>query len=506
VSRDASSESLHAAILERISDGVVALDSDLQYTYLNGRAAALLDVEREALLGRQVWEPLSDDATAVLRPTLERAVETGVEQSCEWVGPEREWSWLLRFYPDDGGLTIVVTETTDQRRHEETLGRLHEATRRMLLAETPNEVADLVSRAAVEILGFPINAVHYYEEGTDSLVPAAQSPACHELLDEPPELDSGLAWQTYQSGEVGVYADVRAEADVFDAETPFRSELFVPLADFGVFIVAAAATDEFTETDVMLARLLGANATVALDQVTSESRLAQQRDNLELLTRMMSHDIRNDLQVVGAVAEMLGEHVDGSQQEYVEKIRRNTAAAVELTTSAQELVEAMLRTETEPAPMPLREILGDQIARVAQPHEAATITADGEIPDVGVLADEMLGSVFRNILKNAVQHNRGDAPTVTVTVESDETSVRVRVADDGPGVPDDQKQTIFGRGERGMSSDGTGIGLYLVQTLVDQYGGRVWVEDRAERGSAGSRPEADEDSSGAVFVVELRRE
>jgi len=43
-----------------------------------------------------------------------------------------------------------------------------------------------------------------------------------------------------------------------------------------------------------------------------------------------------------------------------------------------------------------------------------------------------------------------------------------------------------------MSSRGTGIGLYLVQTLVDQYGGRVWVEDN--------------EPTGAVFLVELRRQ
>ncbi|WP_276250759.1 PAS domain-containing sensor histidine kinase [Haloarcula rara] len=507
MSRDApSTDTLHAAILDRISDGVVALNDNLQFTYLNDRAVELLSADRDALLGRPVWDSLADGASAVFRPPLERAVETGTEQSCEWVGPERGSSWLVRFYPDDDGLTIVVTETTDRRSHEETLGRLHEATRRMLLARSPEAVADLVSSAAVEILGLPLNAVHYYDEATDALRPVVQSPACYDVLGKAPALDSGLAWEAYQSGDAGVYPDVRAAAGVFDAETPFRSELLVPLGEYGVFIVAAQTTDEFTDTDVTLAKLLAANATVALDQVTTESLLAQQRDNLELLTRMMSHDIRNDLQVVGAIAEILGENVDGTQQEYVEKIRRNTAAAVELTTSAQELVEAMLRTETEPCPVSLRESLEDQLTRVTETATDATITVDGEIPDVTVLADEMLGSVFRNVLKNAVQHNREPDPTVTVTVEADETVVRVKVADNGPGIPDDRKESIFGRGERGMSSDGTGIGLYLVETLVDQYGGHVWVEDR-ERSSAGSRPPADDnDPTGAVFVIELQRE
>ena len=75
---------------------------------------------------------------------------------------------------------------------------------------------------------------------------------------------------------------------------------------------------------------------------------------------------------------------------------------------------------------------------------------------------------------------------VTAGVETDAETVSVRLAD---GVLDEQQEAIFGRGERGMSSGG--IGLYLVRTLVDQYGGRVWVDD---------------DSTGAVFIVELERQ
>ena len=97
----------------------------------------------------------------------------------------------------------------------------------------------------------------------------------------------------------------------------------------------------------------------------------------------------------------------------------------------------------------------------------------------------MLGSVLRNVLKNAVQHNRSDDPTVTAGVETDAETVSVRLAD---GVLDEQQEAIFDRGERGMSSGG--IGPYLVRTLVNQYGGRVWVDD---------------DSTGAVFVVEFER-
>jgi len=101
----------------------------------------------------------------------------------------------------------------------------------------------------------------------------------------------------------------------------------------------------------------------------------------------------------------------------------------------------------------------------------------------------MLHSIFRNLLTNAVQHNDREVPTVTVSASERDETVVVRVADDGPGVSDEQKDEIFAKGTKGGESAGTGLGLYLVETLVDTYGGSVHVEDNEPRG--------------AVFVVEL---
>jgi len=68
-------------------------------------------------------------------------------------------------------------------------------------------------------------------------------------------------------------------------------------------------------------------------------------------------------------------------------------------------------------------------------------------PDT-VLANEMLASVFRNLLNNAVQHNDTDAPEVTVTCEETDDRIRVRVADNGPGVPDAEKTRYSAKARR----------------------------------------------------------
>jgi len=97
--------------------------------------------------------------------------------------------------------------------------------------------------------------------------------------------------------------------------------------------------------------------------------------------------------------------------------------------------------------------------------------------------------VFRNLLRNAIEHNDTTPPEVTVSAIVEGELVTVEIADNGPGVLDDRKDEIFGKGERGLESGGAGVGLYLVRSLVESYGGRAWVEDN--------------DPKGAVFVLEL---
>jgi PAS domain S-box-containing protein len=222
-----------------------------------------------------------------------------------------------------------------------------------------------------------------------------------------------------------------------------------------------------------------------------ETRLQEQRDNLNLLNQVLRHDIRNDLQIVLAYGELLTDHVDAERREYVDNILENASHAVELTTNARDMADVMLSTEGDHQPVGLRKALEGQLDELRTVYSDAVITVEGSLPEVRICADDMVDSVFRNLLKNAIEHNDTEVPTVTVSVRVDTDHVTVRVADNGPGVSDDQKEAIFGKGEKGLESHGSGIGLYLVKTLVENYGGTVRVEDN--------------DPRGAVFVAQFVR-
>lgn len=220
-----------------------------------------------------------------------------------------------------------------------------------------------------------------------------------------------------------------------------------------------------------------------------EKQLLRQRNNLEILNEMVRHDIRNDLQLVTAYTNMVADHVDEEAQSYVEIIQKHATHAVELTQTARDMADVMLSTESDHKPIDLWSTLEGELDTVRSKYPNAAITVEETIGETTVIADEMLDSVFRNLLSNAIQHNDKDVPTVAVSTARTNGSVQVQIADNGPGIPDEQKEEIFGKGEKGLKSAGTGIGLYLVKSLTEMYGGAVWVEDN--------------DPAGAVFVVEL---
>ncbi|WP_280585578.1 HAMP domain-containing sensor histidine kinase [Halorubrum sp. Boch-26] len=218
-------------------------------------------------------------------------------------------------------------------------------------------------------------------------------------------------------------------------------------------------------------------------EANAEERLKRQRDDLRLLNQVMRHDIRNDLQLVEAYAELLDGHVDEEGEEYLSVIKESAHNAVGLTTSARDLAQVMLRDEADPTSVPLDRVLAQQVEEVRSAYPGAVVTVDGSFPERRVVGDDLLGSVFRNVLRNAIQHNDETPAEVDVSAVERDGIVEVRIADNGPGIPEDHREEVFGKGEKGLDSPGAGIGLYLVQSLVDLYGGDVRIEDNEPKGT-----------------------
>ncbi|MDD3071987.1 MAG: HAMP domain-containing sensor histidine kinase, partial [Methanoculleus horonobensis] len=201
-------------------------------------------------------------------------------------------------------------------------------------------------------------------------------------------------------------------------------------------------------------------------------RLEAAHRETNLYLDIMTHDIKNAENVANLYCDLLLDMLDGDAAAYAKKLKES----VRKSTGILQNVSTIRRTHQEPpelAPVHLGQIIRAGIDR----------TSDADISFTGssaeVWADDLLSEVFTNLVGNAVQFG-GPGVGITIRVEDDPEevdTVMVSVEDTGPGIPDEMKETVFDRFNRGY---GEGLGLYIVGTLVTRYGGRVWVEDRVE--------------------------
>jgi len=464
----------HERILDELSVGVFrARLDDGEILAANDELVALADADSRAdLRGRQFGELYRDDNDdESLASLADRLREDGAVREAdvrlETLSGDQIWGSVTAVTDDDDsadGPTVVdgvVRDVTERRQLEAELRQRARQFRRMFKRHSAPML--LVDPDSGGIRNANDAAAEFYGYSTSELAGMTVG----DLNRLPPE-------------------EVEAERERAAAGDRNHFLFEHELADGDVRTVEVHSSPIELEDDTLLFSIV----VDVTDRANYEQRLETQRDNLEVLNQVLRHDIRNDLQLVLAYAEMLADEVGDEHADYVGRIRESADHAVELTKTARDIADVMLTDADNDHPVPLRSTLDAEIDEVRSSFPGAAVTVDGSIPDVAVHGNDMLDSVFRNLLKNAVQHNDQPVPEVTVSAERADDTVAVHIADNGPGVPDAQKDAIFGKGETGLESDGTGMGLHLVETLVDAVGGDVRV--------------ADNEPTGAVFTVELR--
>ena len=180
-------------------------------------------------------------------------------------------------------------------------------------------------------------------------------------------------------------------------------------------------------------------------------------------------------------AEFVEPHVDPEGEEFVEVIQRRSESVVRLLEDTDTLIET-LDSDHQFEAVDLSTVLDDRMTSVTDDHPEVTVHSD--VPDgLWVVADGLVHQVFSNLLGNAVAHNDPEALTIRVRAAHNGDVVETVVADDGKGIAEDARDSIFELGEKGPESGGDGLGLYLIARLADVYGGSVTVDESREGGT-----------------------
>ncbi len=431
------------AVFTNLSDGIVVLGSERRVVDANDRARELFPAVR---IGGSV-ESAFENAPAV----VEAARTGGTAEGAHVTIPDTPGPRFLTVTTHglaapgltgsatDSGVVLLIRDVTER----ELLQRRYRA----LIEKSPNVIA---------------------VSGIDGYLRYV-SPSIERLLGREPESIEGDPILDLIHPDDRAASQRRFE-EAFETGEPqvFEHRISHANGDWRTFETVIERLFEDAADEVVI---------TATD--VTEGRRHEQR--LQVLNRVLRHDLKNDANVIGGYADLLRDHVDEEGMAHLDVIDRKVETLTHLSDQARE-IDVALHDDDQRARIDLAGLvprLCDSL-ETAFPEASVTVTT----PDSAVItADELLESAIRNVLENAVVHNDGDGATIEVTVANTGSgSYRVDVADDGPGIPPIER-TVFSEGRETALEHASGLGLWLVHWIVTGSGGELEIASREPTGT-----------------------
>ena len=267
----------------------------------------------------------------------------------------------------------------------------------------------------------------------------------------------------------------------------------------GVLEVAYSKPQSFTEEDLAFLQALGHEAALAIRNARLYEREREQVARLRALDELqdgfvssVSHELRTPLTCIKTAVDLLCTLRDGLQADQIElldtiehhvdrlevlvadllEITKLEAGQITLSTQSTDLRFLVNRAVETLRPLSDRK---DQVVHLNWPEVVDQVEVDRR----------RIEQVITNILSNAIKFTPKQGE-IGVRVSQTSDSVRVCVADNGPGIPDEDQARVFEKfyvvtDGRGLS--GLGLGLYIAKEMIELHDGRIWVESRLGEGS-----------------------
>jgi signal transduction histidine kinase len=282
-----------------------------------------------------------------------------------------------------------------------------------------------------------------------------------------------------------------------------RSEIVAPLVvgsrPIGMIALSRIEVDAFSPDDIELVSLLGRLAATAVQNIRAyeaEHHTVEELRRLSALradfVSLVSHELRSPMAAVIGAARTLQERWRTLAPEQREAF---LALIADETNRLADLIGDVLHTSQIEAgtfsysftDVDLGRLVEDAVSTAAIGQDEVRITANVSSSLPHIRGDrERLRQVLSNLIENAIKYSpSGEA--IDVRAQPDDGTVRISVADRGPGIPVDQQRLIFekfGRADvAGGTKPGTGLGLFIARSIAEAHGGTVDVRSSPNAGS-----------------------
>ncbi|WP_324756940.1 PAS domain S-box protein [Haloarcula montana] len=440
----------YQTVVENVRDMVYVLDTDGRFQLVTDPLAEWLGFDPEEMLGEHPGQVLDDRAIAAFEREIRdlRAGEADgskLETELTTAQGERRPAEIEVSLVDGEsfqGTVGVVRDLTDLKRAREQLQE--EQDRFTYLfdnlpdAVTESEFVDgepivtSLNAAFSDVFGFDRTEV------IGSNINEFILPPGEEIHEEAAHLD-----ELARNGET-VQAEVRRQTangarDFLFRGVPYTQPDDDTVAGFGIY------------TDI------------------TEQRERERR--LEVLNRVLRHNLRNDLTVVLGLADEISERVEDEQlASLLDRLQGKAEAVASLSDRARQIEQSVRREDAGNQPVDIPSVAGSVADAIAEEYG---VDIETSLPDQpAVAADGRFHRVLEELLENAVEHT-GPGPTVWLDVAVAPETVTVTVVDDGPGIPDHELDVLTGDESITQLTHGSGLGLWLVIWITHSYGGSV---------------------------------
>jgi PAS domain S-box-containing protein len=487
---------LESSLFGMLPVGVLAENADREVIRINQRVLDLfgLSADPDDVVGADCRAFASDLADWFAHPDrftdrIERVIDAREpvwnEELVLDSGDALERSYRPVELPGGPGHLWVYYDVSDRRTRERQLEALNETARELMAAESREAVAEIGVEAADSVLGLDVNAIHLFEP-EEGLVPVVGTDAVRELVGPLPTFTEGdsIAWRVYETGEPVLLDDVREDADRYNDDTPIRSEICLPLDDYGVLLAGSPTVGAFDRSDGVLGEILATTLVTALEQVDRtdelrrrERRLTRQNARLEEFASVVSHDLRSPLNVASGRLDLAMTECDSDHLAAVERAHdRMDELIEELLTLAREY-DARL----DPVPVDLSSFVRACWANVDSRAVCVEIRGDCTVRADETRLKRLLENLFRNSVEHGATDRQGDDDGITVAVGPLDGE-GFYVEDDGPGIPPAEREAVFEYGYS-TASEGTGLGLAIAEQCAGVHGWEIAVADGIDGGA-----------------------
>ncbi|MBI5074631.1 MAG: histidine kinase [Nitrospirae bacterium] len=237
-----------------------------------------------------------------------------------------------------------------------------------------------------------------------------------------------------------------------------------------------------------------------LESATRELKRTNERlKELDLLkddfVSTVSHELRTPLTSIRAFSEILQDDVDMDPQQRQQLLRIVVKESERLTRLVNEMLD-FTKIESgayqwELENMDLISVVHEALAATSQLAQNKNIMVSSEVPGSPVIItgdQDRLVQVLINLLSNAIKYCDPDTGNVRLQLSSTDVEAKLAVIDNGPGIVPEERERIFEKFHQLRDASkgkpqGTGLGLAICKTIIENHGGRIWVESDPGRGS-----------------------